>query len=1029
MKPLRLELRGFTAFRNETVVDFTGRHLFAITGPTGAGKSSLLDAMTWALYGQVPRVGTQVRQLMSHGAQAMHVLFEFSVRGQSYRVSRSIGQKSASRLERARPDGRWEAIADRVREVASGVESILGLNYETFTKTVLLPQGAFDAFLRGEPGERREILSGLLGLGRYETMGREARARAVGARTAAEMQRQQADRLDLATPEAITALHTERSTLEASVRDADAQRGALTALVARQREASTRAREAVQTSSAARAAAETLANAQRAADDAQHAVRSAAERLVALAAERAALGYDADAHQALQQQVAHARQREAAHTTLASAAQTHATAVEAAERATAHADDTGRAATRQQTEAAAAAAQFATARAALLTAAAPALGAVAALHEAMASAERERLNAETQAADSDRRAQRLASLVEQAAALGAAHERADAEVLRTTAAAALAEAEHIAAQATEATSEAAIADATRAREAAQRERAAEALRRNLAIGDPCPVCGEPITALAMHAAPDLDAADAALAGAERARSSAREALRACASTAAAAHARADAALAAVAELAARSATLDAACTDAAVTRSTLEPTLAAATADAATARQQATDAAAAAIRDAAAERALSLQLASLPPEAQPVAAERTPANPETLAPPVPLAQIGARLREALEGYAGAATAMRAAEDSARAALQESRVAVAAAGHERELADAAATAAADARDRLAALGGDDTSDPTGLLQALADAEARAERAAILDTETRSVEQAATAAATRVEERSAAASATQDALEIASAAHVATEAQAAAAAQAYAEAWRLLPAATTQSADAPVGSPPPEEHALAALLTRVESAQRDASRRLGVLSERIEAAQAQRLQAQELRGAIALQEQAASLAGSLELEMRRDRFVAYVQREAMQLLAAEAAERMDFLSRGRYRLRSDGDEFIVVDRLNGDERRSVKTLSGGETFLASLALALALADQLPRIAGFGGALALESLFIDEGFGSLDADALDVAIEALELLASGDRLIGVISHVGLIAERLPDRIEVMRAGGVSHIRSAQE
>ena len=123
------------------------------------------------------------------------------------------------------------------------------------------------------------------------------------------------------------------------------------------------------------------------------------------------------------------------------------------------------------------------------------------------------------------------------------------------------------------------------------------------------------------------------------------------------------------------------------------------------------------------------------------------------------------------------------------------------------------------------------------------------------------------------------------------------------------------------------------------------------------------------------------------------------------------------------------RIGGDEFIVVDRLNGDERRSVKTLSGGETFLASLALALALADQLPRIAGFGGALALESLFIDEGFGSLDADALDVAIEALELLASGDRLIGVISHVGLIAERLPDRIEVMRAGGVSHIRSAQE
>ena len=88
MRPLRLELRGFTSFRETAVLDFEGRRLFAITGPTGAGKSSLLDAMTWALYGQVPRVGAQTRQLITHGANAMAVRLDFSVRGKRHRVSR-----------------------------------------------------------------------------------------------------------------------------------------------------------------------------------------------------------------------------------------------------------------------------------------------------------------------------------------------------------------------------------------------------------------------------------------------------------------------------------------------------------------------------------------------------------------------------------------------------------------------------------------------------------------------------------------------------------------------------------------------------------------------------------------------------------------------------------------------------------------------------------------------------------------------------------------------------------------------------
>ncbi len=192
--------------------------------------------------------------------------------------------------------------------------------------------------------------------------------------------------------------------------------------------------------------------------------------------------------------------------------------------------------------------------------------------------------------------------------------------------------------------------------------------------------------------------------------------------------------------------------------------------------------------------------------------------------------------------------------------------------------------------------------------------------------------------------------------------------------------------------------------------------------------LEAARADVARAEQLRADTAGYRRNSEVASELGLELQSNRFVAFIQREAMQALAADAGERMLQLSRDRYRLEADGDEFVVVDRLNGDERRSVRTLSGGETFLASLALALALSERLPELSGHGGALSLESLFLDEGFGSLDGESLSVAIEGLELLASGDRMIGVISHVPELAERLPDRIEVVKTGGTSTVRDGR-
>ncbi|HCO03806.1 MAG TPA: hypothetical protein DIT48_10680 [Actinobacteria bacterium] len=159
-------------------------------------------------------------------------------------------------------------------------------------------------------------------------------------------------------------------------------------------------------------------------------------------------------------------------------------------------------------------------------------------------------------------------------------------------------------------------------------------------------------------------------------------------------------------------------------------------------------------------------------------------------------------------------------------------------------------------------------------------------------------------------------------------------------------------------------------------------------------------------------------------ALASELRADRLITFLQGEALQLLATAGSERLLFLSQGRYVLVFVGDEFFVEDRQNGDERRSVRTLSGGETFLASLALALALSEQIQSLAVTEKSR-LESLFIDEGFGALDAETLVIASEAVEQLGGDERMVGLITHVWELAERLPVRIEVEKLAKGSRLR----
>jgi DNA repair protein SbcC/Rad50 len=157
-----------------------------------------------------------------------------------------------------------------------------------------------------------------------------------------------------------------------------------------------------------------------------------------------------------------------------------------------------------------------------------------------------------------------------------------------------------------------------------------------------------------------------------------------------------------------------------------------------------------------------------------------------------------------------------------------------------------------------------------------------------------------------------------------------------------------------------------------------------------------------------------QQVAKMLGGL---LRSDRFPRWLVASALDALVVDASAGLAELSGGQFELAHEDGEFLVVDHADADARRPVKTLSGGETFQASLALALALSAQMSTLAAEGAAR-LDSIFLDEGFGTLDETNLDVVAGTLENLASrGDRMVGVITHVPGLAERVPVRFAVRR------------
>ena len=139
---------------------------------------------------------------------------------------------------------------------------------------------------------------------------------------------------------------------------------------------------------------------------------------------------------------------------------------------------------------------------------------------------------------------------------------------------------------------------------------------------------------------------------------------------------------------------------------------------------------------------------------------------------------------------------------------------------------------------------------------------------------------------------------------------------------------------------------------------------------------------------------------------------NKFVEYVATNQLKYIALEASKRLGVITRGRYALEIDENlNFIMRDNMNGGQRRSVDSLSGGETFLTSLSLALALSSQIQ----LKGSSPLEFFFLDEGFGSLDTELLEVVIESLENLHNDQLSIGIISHVEELKNRVPVKLLV--------------
>ena len=180
MRPLRIRAEGFSAYRSAVELDLEDVELFSLSGPTGSGKSSLVDAMIFALFGRVPRLGgNAVAPAISAGAVRTRVAVDFEVGGATYTAVRMAERTKSggATVKEARLQRGDKVLADGADDVTREVEDLLSLRFDDFTRTVVLPQGEFARFLTSPKAERQSLLRNLLGLDVYSTVRSLAKTR------------------------------------------------------------------------------------------------------------------------------------------------------------------------------------------------------------------------------------------------------------------------------------------------------------------------------------------------------------------------------------------------------------------------------------------------------------------------------------------------------------------------------------------------------------------------------------------------------------------------------------------------------------------------------------------------------------------------------------------------------------------------------------------------------------------------------------------------------------------------------------
>ncbi len=195
MIPVKLQLRNFMCYRgNENLVDFSGIHLACLTGDNGQGKSALLDAMTYALWGKSR--ASSPDDLVTRGESDMEVQLEFELSGSRYRAvrKRSLAGRGSSTLDLLgqRNDGFFAPLSEpTINETQKRINKLLKFDYDTFVNSSFLIQGRADEFTTKRPGERKEILADILGLSAYDEYGKRAKSKADEAKQQAQLLQQE----------------------------------------------------------------------------------------------------------------------------------------------------------------------------------------------------------------------------------------------------------------------------------------------------------------------------------------------------------------------------------------------------------------------------------------------------------------------------------------------------------------------------------------------------------------------------------------------------------------------------------------------------------------------------------------------------------------------------------------------------------------------------------------------------------------------------------------------------------------------